>query len=889
MVHYTDTISIFTDNVHGLAQACPSYYAYSCTPFFSNLTLLLTGVQRLQAYVFNNIYKNALLDKKRTVRLQVFRMVLCGIPRAGKTTFWKRLAIKGFKPCEESPSTGSAESHLISAVKKEKQESEHRAHVHTEMLFDFHLNSGEKDADHEALTIYKLIINAPEPQAEAQAETHTKPHDKTHESQPLDAETHKPHDKSQQFEVETHEPHNISQQFQVETHKAHDKAQQLEVKTHDEAQQFEAEPHASERHKPANSSNQSLISTSSDIGQNSLSANNQKDHSAETETHTKSSVTNHDQQPNSVESTDPIITEIDKLFKKLHDLLRNGEYSSVVPNIKKMCHLQDVGGQRAFLELLPTLSVGKALYLLFFNYKDFETRTDETVQMKGSSIEVRTGTEFEQIDVIMKSLICMSTTSTKSSGNVALLVGTHVDKVKPKNVSDVNGIIYERVKPFLGKTLVYAESGDDKLLKEKLVLKVAIKKNSICKHEPEHYGKVVMNIVENELKCPESDKLPASWYMFTTILHRIRSAGYSVLRYNHCQHIADKLNINQSALEGLLFRLQKVFGIILYFPEVEGLEDIVICDPPFVYESISELIFGSFCDRCDVQLSQKLKKQGMFKLKDLKERCKTKNQAFGLDKLIILLKYLGIIAPVQCSTQTTKSEFEGEVRYPDNEDIPPDQEYVIPCVLKDAKGQELEVQIQDTQACSIVPLRIYFDCGFAPMGGFCYLFTKLISNNKATWRLHLPDELEDDNNIYWRNKVTFDVEFESCNYVVTLLSTDEYYEIYIIHFVSEQPFRLEKDGRSICMHVWEAVHTILENSPNESLQTYKTACICTSNHYPEIDEHMMKFTHNPHEISTASQVEAWCVKKSTTKVKIMEVQPSVIVWFKVKIIVYQLS
>ena len=144
----------------------------------------------------------------------------------------------------------------------------------------------------------------------------------------------------------------------------------------------------------------------------------------------------------------------------------------------------------------------------------------------------------------------------------------------------------------------------------------------------------------------------------------------------------------------------------------------------------------------------------------------------------------------------------------------------------------------------------------------------------------MPDQWEDKINIYWRNKVTFDVEFNSRNYLVTLLSTDEYYEIHIVHFVSEQPFRLDRDGHSICNHIWEAVYNVLESSPNKSLQTYKTACICTSNHYPEIDEHMMKFTRNPHKTSAASKVEAFCAKKYT-EIVIKEEQPSVMVWFKV--------
>ena len=789
----------------------------------SSLPLFIfTGVQLVQEYVFNNVYKKALLDEKCTVRLQVFRMVLCGVPRSGKTTFWKRLAMKDFEPSKESVSTGAAESHLISAQEKESKEveSDQEPHINAEMLFNLQLLSEDtEDLNCEALTIYKHIL----------------------EAQKLQAEMYKPH--------AAHKP-----------------------------QDFEAQTYASGINL--------VINTSNIKDTNSLPAatKSEKDRSANNRSLSQSEVPAAlpavNQQPKSVsreeQPPDSTFAEIDKLFKQLTDLLQKCTELPDIPNIKKMCHLQDAGGQRAFLELLPTLSVGKALYLLFFNYEDFKTSVCETVQMKGSPNEVPTGAEYEQIDVIMQSLICVSTASTESSKNVALLVGTHVDKVTPKDVRDVTDIVYERVKPFLNSTLVYAESGDQKSLKEQLVLKVATKENSICTHEPEYYGKVVMDIVNNELKCPESEELPASWYMFIVILRRVQSAGYSVLRYKHCQHIADRLNIRPSVLKGLLFRLQKVFGIVLYFPEVEGLEDIVICDPAFVYKNISDLIFKSFRNRTDVSLSHQLKKWGMFKYEELEKRCKNKKHDLEINKLIILLKHLGIIAPVQYSTQSKMAVSEHENKAENHKAIRPEQEYVIPCVLKDAKQKDLKVQLQDTQACSIVPLRIYFDCGFPPMGGFCYLFTKLISDNKG-WKLCLPDKWEDENNIYWRNKVTFDVEFDDHNYLVMLLSTDKYYEIHIIHSVSEQPFQLGKDGHDICKYVWKAICTILESSPNKSLQAYEIACICTVSHL-ETDQHVMKFECKPHEI--LSQVKAKC-EKTSCPIPTDDMQPSIMVWFKV--------
>ena len=122
-------------------------------------------------------------------------MVLCGVPRSGKTTFWKRLAIKDFKPTETSPSTGAAESHFISA------------HMRTEMLFDLHLYSEDKDLDREALTIYKLILEKHKNQSEI-----TKPQTKSQEDQASEttSDTQKIKDDNDLEDNESSEPENDS-------------------------------------------------------------------------------------------------------------------------------------------------------------------------------------------------------------------------------------------------------------------------------------------------------------------------------------------------------------------------------------------------------------------------------------------------------------------------------------------------------------------------------------------------------------------------------------------------------------------------------------------------------------------------------------------------------
>ena len=554
--------------------------------------------------MYKNVYESALKRENAEVRLQVFKMILSGVPRSGKTTFWKRLAIKDFVPSETSTSTGVAESHFLSA------------HMSTEMLLDLHLYSetDTKDLTTEALTIYKRILEAAPTQTDSNqsesvvpSESSTTSHEEEESSVPSKLVSE---ENGQPQATNLHSP--SEEYYDSDQHETYttdlDTNQQFEAITASQIWTSE-----NEQRVPVKFAYREIID------EELLAAQKEE-----------------------------ISKEIEEYFNELTSFLRKGEkVPTNIPLIKKICHLIDTGGQRAFLELLPTVTVGKALHLLFFSYEHFESKLLETVQQQGASVEVHTGTLYKQMDIVMQSLICVSSTSSISKDNVALLVGTHVDKVKPQHVEDVNSIVCKKVEPFLKSGLVFADEG-----KGKMVLEVSVEETERCSNRPEDYRNVILDIAENKLSCPESEKLPPSWYMFSIVLRRMKIAGHSVLRYSHCQQIANKLYIKETQLQSLLSRLHKILGIIMYFPEIRELEGIVICDPSIVYRGISELIFNSFTKSSTVR-SLQLKKWGIFMYRELKQHCKSKSINKGcqllIDQLIIILQHLGIIAPVQFS------------------------------------------------------------------------------------------------------------------------------------------------------------------------------------------------------------------------------------------------
>ena len=772
--------------------------------------------------MYKNIYESALRSEKAKVSLQAFKMILSGVPRSGKTTFWKRLAIKDFVPSKTSTSTGAAESHFLSA------------HMSTEMLLDLHLYSetDTEDLTTEALTIYKRILEA------APTQTDSSQSEGVEESMSVPSKSvSEENDQSQATDTQAPSEELDSSQHEPQITDP-DTNQQSEASTASQTSTSE-----NEQRVPVKFAYREVID------EEILAAQKQE--------------------------IEHISKEIDDYFNELTNLLRKGEkVPTNIPLIKKICHLIDTGGQRAFLELLPTVTVGKALYLLFFSYEHFESRLHETVQQQGASTEVHTGTFYEQMDIVMQSLICVSSTSSVSKDNVALLVGTHVDKVESQHVDDVNSMVSKKVEPFLNSGLVFADEERDKM-----VLEVSIEETKRCSNKPEDYRKVILDIAENKLSCPESEKLPASWYMFSIVLRRMKIAGHLVLRYCHCQQIASKLYIKEKHLKSLLSRLHKILGIVMYFPEIRELEDLVICDPSIVYRGISELIFNSFTKSSTVR-SLQLRNWGIFTYRELKEYCRSKSMNKGyqllIDQLIIILQHLGIIAPVQFSEPDDSSAEPKDEKH-SSQSI--DAEFIILAVLNNAPTEELQLQLRDGEACSIIPLRLYFKCGFSPMGGFCYLFARLISDQK--WKLPLKKEnMTTKNKVYWRNKATFIVEADQKKYFVTLVSTKVYYEIQIVHTHSKRPFQLKTDGRNICRKVWNDIEAVISNSLNAPLKEYTVACQCTL-HGREM-EHAMEFDSKPHDEEPEIKANCLLDKNRPHPLTVGCSRQSVIVWFKVR-------
>lgn len=749
---------------------------------------------------------NALKDPKNfSVDIQVLRMILCGVARSGKSTFWNRLVNDDFDTEKVSPSTTLAEQHHI------------HVNFKTAMLYDWHLcgeddsSTSKNDIDKEILVIYKKILDS-------------------------------------------YDPHMTR-----------------DVTTTPSSTEVAL---ASARNDPTGVHN---VRTSAQ-------APNQPA-----------------RQQNLPSVHDIVRKEIDSIFRRLEERLTSVGEMPDISTLHQLINLNDIGGQRAFLELLPTVSVGSAFYLIFFSYGNPLNRPLKD-RYQGPEKCFDLANECSQIEVVMQSLRCVASTSfgddnipiesdASADNNIpnekkesdtkvaALLVGTHTDTVSdPAVMDEANDCIQKKVIGFLKSetnVLDYASVYP----KEQLVLEVNNKTKS--KEEFEGYRNVLMQVVNRKFSHYVK-KLPGSWLMFSIIVRKMKIAGRSVLQYEHCKYIASKLYIPPTDLDGLLHFMHKDLGILMYFPEIPCLRHVVISDPAAVFTSISEIIIPTFTEDVAKMSTQKFlhfKRYGVFAYRTVNDLTNKKRGSLEAEQLIALLQHLGVIAPIEFSDSEQDQNVECTLDHNHEADSQHciHSEYIIPCVLKGTTASEDErIEQHCNKNCTIAPMIITFDCNFAPMGGFCYLFTKLLTDKRSNWdpylpEIHAPGEPPIDRLIR-RNKVTFIVDKR---FYVSFVATASHFKVFIVRGDSNEQTGYE----FVCHEVREAIKNALSSCPNPQVQRFKVAFQCTG--------HTRDYKHNGHLMVVNQQSmkspkpTAEC-EEEQREVPIDTDSLSVMAWFKVK-------
>ena len=435
-------------------------------------------------------------------------------------------------------------------------------------------------------------------------------------------------------------------------------------------------------------------------------------------------------------------------------------------------YLTDTGGQPEFQELLAALIAGPSVFFLVFNLTS--SLNDKYVVeyvRPGSKVQPYVSS-FTTKEVLLQSLASIACTCShvrqgndemKPIATKVVLVGTHKDIASPEQIEAIQTELKQALEEtdYHRQNMIVYASRDEPVV---TVNNLDPEGKDICK---------VRAIIEKIAEDPAFQvSVPFPMLVLSLIL---RGLSDPVLSYQQCRSIADECGIKTpQELNAALWFLHTKLGVVRYFPHIRELREIVIRDPQIIFDRITDLISSTFTFEMAGQYrEQQFQQTGIFTLNEIERLTATVDKLFTPARLIKLLEYLHIIAPIR--------DERGRV-----------VEFFLPCVLTHALSSPSTVPTDQT----IPSLLVTFRCGYCPKGMFSALVVHLLSNKtrRSSWQLK-KDGMA-------RGQVTFHAGDE-CN-TVTVTT-------HITHLeVSVQPTRLAgrkygKNLHTICSTIRESI------------------------------------------------------------------------------------
>ena len=484
------------------------------------------------------------------------------------------------------------------------------------------------------------------------------------------------------------------------------------------------------------------------------------------------------------------ISAVLELFKKASAQPKFAE--SMQHFFKAYLRIEDTGGQPELMDMLPAFTISPGLYFLFFNLEwDLKKEFKVYYQYgsgKASTPEDSKITLEEMLLSTLSSIYCSCAPANslrgeeannselhdilESSNSVAYFVGTHEDKVVSKEKireldKDLQSIVQST--DFYNDNLVQFYSQD------KLIVTMNNMDGGI--EEVEAIKKMLNQAMERHFK-PLS--IPAVWLLLNLCLRMNKDRTASM---KSVLELSSQFNMTPYETKVALWFLHHHAGVMMYFPNVPLLKDLVILDSQVVYDSVTFLILRAMnFDNVGQKYSERFRETGLFELKNLENAmdCASEGKEsqnkdlIPLQKMIALLKFLKIIAPI----------------YKHEQDVL----YLMPCVLRTASKLQLDAIFNDPgRPLHVAPLMIRYKCGFVPLGIFPALIAAFICRTSFTL---VEDEV-------MKNKVQY--RWGHLQTLVSLLSYPKYYAVVI----SELP---------VVAHVVHDISLALREEVKEALE-----------------------------------------------------------------------
>ena len=389
-------------------------------------------------------------------------------------------------------------------------------------------------------------------------------------------------------------------------------------------------------------------------------------------------------------------------------------------------YLSDVGGQTEFQEMLPSLVSGPSLYFLTFPlHKGLNERFRVEYQHPTNGNIVPIESTSSNKEVLLQSLSSITSTRSytkawdgKSVCPKVLLIGTHRDQIQSEQqLMEID----QQLQDIIKKTAAFKENMIVFCSESQMVF--AVDNTSYDDADIQQ----VRDAVERLAVSTDDYRIqtPYTWMIFAATLRHLPER---VLSIEKCLEVGKECGIDtKDELNNALWFLHHNVGIIRHFQDHRELQNVVIKEPQYIFDKVTELIIKTFTfQNVGPHLHEEFIKKGIFPT-DMVHKLSTDSDTLTGDKFAILLEHHHIIAPIEEDGKVVK--------------------YFAPAALAHAELPP------NTETKDIIPpLLVVFESGYCPNGMFGALVVNLLKKGK---RSQFEWDLEEDR--IYRNQICLSV------------------------------------------------------------------------------------------------------------------------------------
>ena len=367
-------------------------------------------------------------------------------------------------------------------------------------------------------------------------------------------------------------------------------------------------------------------------------------------------------------------TRIGNFVGRLQKLIKSSD-DSVLFNLlgTTLLSINDIGGQPGFLEMLPALSTGPAMYLVFLDlskkldqpYKIPFSRDDTVITPYDAMHTVKS--TISQILSAITSVHCLSNQSSlvdiskavqfdekfknfQEIQPVAALIGTHKDKV---------GEPVEENLEFINSMLKQVTRNYSEIIINPSLSRTYFAVDNLNGTEELDIGPIRNFMNTNFHAHFKGASLPIrpKWLWFSLILRR----EFRIVSKVECLEIALSFGMDNDEVNFALWYLHYCTGTLMYYPDIpdEWFKDHIICSPQVVFDSISQLIVTSLRTLHSEgfvieQRRAELIRKGQFSIDSIEKYCYgdgvsdrlKKQELIPTKQLVKLLNHVNLLSPI---------------------------------------------------------------------------------------------------------------------------------------------------------------------------------------------------------------------------------------------------